>query len=548
MVRKATGNESKRSRLERARVTLREVFGKPVAEDVRAEPAPKEVLAQAWDLALDIESFARKCLPHYMKDPKTGATIDPAEFHKEGYQLILTEARVAVAAPREHAKSTTVGLIFVLYCICYKLRRFIVYISDTETQAIGQLRGVREELETNDKLRDEFGDLTNDKKWGEKDFLTSTGIQCSARGAGQSLRGLRQRERRPDLVICDDLENEEAVDSPERRDKLKRWFKAVVLNLGRDCQVIVIGTILHYDSLLAELLDEEKFTGFVKRMYVAVDDDWSEESVLWPQMWSLDALKAKLADIGTIFFDQEYRNRPINKDEQQFKEEWVERHAYTYDEIRDLKLFRVIGLDPAISKKQKADQFGKATINVGPDGTIYVGPVEGRRMNFAEQTKYVVNRFDVEQPDAMGVETVAYQKALKDRLDEIGQETGRYMTIHEVKADGDKFMRISTLSPLVENGTIRFLADGSHDAVLAQLYFLGKIKDDLADALEIAVRVARLYFGRQAAMAMSDGEEDFVRRNERGLMRQLAAQHAARETAGAEGLPEVGRSSRRTFR
>ena len=154
---------------------------------------------------------------HFMVDQQTGAVIEPADFHKDLYQILLTEQRAAIAAPREHAKSTCVSVIFVLYCISYKLRRFIVLISDTQPQAALQLAAVKEELETNVELRADFGNLVGDKKWDVNDCRTTTGITLAARGAGQSLRGLRFRLYRPDLVICDDMENRGCRQSRDAR-------------------------------------------------------------------------------------------------------------------------------------------------------------------------------------------------------------------------------------------------------------------------------------------------------------------------------------------
>ncbi|MDG6356030.1 hypothetical protein QAA22_11710, partial [Glaesserella parasuis] len=62
---------------------------------------------------------------------------------------------------------------------------------------------------------------------------------------------------RPDLVILDDIENDEQVRNPEQRDKLHNWLKKTVLPLGSadgKLDVIYIGTILHYDSVLNRTL------------------------------------------------------------------------------------------------------------------------------------------------------------------------------------------------------------------------------------------------------------------------------------------------------
>jgi predicted phage terminase large subunit-like protein len=528
-------NISKRQRREEAGNSLRAVFQKVPSAAPGVKSDAIAVLSKAWELADQITEFAVKYLHHFMEDPETGRFIEPAEFHRELYTILLTERFAAIAAPREHAKSTVVSVIFPLYCICYKLRRFIVLIGDTQPNAALQLAAVKEELETNAKLREDFGDLVGDKKWDVNDCRTSTGITIVARGAGQSMRGLRYRQYRPDLVIIDDLENEESVDNPETRDKLMKWFKGTVMSLGKSAQIFAVGTILHFDSFLSNLLDPEKFKRFIKRRYEAVDDEWTPESVLWAAKWDLESLKLKSEDVGSIFFNQEFRNRPISADTQVFQEEWIIRHAYRREELQQKAFTRVTYYDPAISLKKRADFFASVTLAIDDKGFLYVERSEGVKLPYIKQKEFILNRYDEELPVVVGIENQAYQDALKQEMDEQSRVTGRYINIVGVPNLTDKFLRISSISSLVENGTIRFCLDGTQKTLIQQLLFLGKIKDDQADALQGAVQLARTInfqaaiassgvqiggreqsFGRgEVLTGESRGGDDFVRRDRR---------------------------------
>ena len=495
---------TKRERLERSKATLRDVFTRGPAE-IRTRPDAKEILASAWQQAATITAFALKYFKHYMTDEKTGEFIPPAKFHQELYELLLTEQFAAVAAPREHAKSTIVSLIFVLYCVCEKLRRFIVLISDSQPQARLLLAAVKAELEDNDKLRADYGDLApqgDGAKWAEEDIVTATGIRVSGRGAGQSLRGLRQRAARPDLVIVDDLENDQDVENPETRKKLMQWFKRAVLNLGKNCQFLVIGTVLHHDSLLANLLKADAFKRFVKRIYQAVDEAWTAESVLWPERWPLEALKLKFEDIGPADFDQEFRNRPVSVETQTFKEEWFERWYYTDADIQGKQLRKVTGFDPAIKQKQKADLFAEGTIGVAPDGTIFVTRAQGQRIPFSKQVDRVFEVYALDQPSQVGIETIAYQEALKQEVDRRSREDGIYMPVVELTPHTDKIMRIASLAPLVENGIMRFRRD-QREAVRQFIQFPKADHDDIPDILEQLVSMVRKF-----VKAASVGRED----------------------------------------
>ena len=72
---------------------------------------------------------------------------------------MLNNDRIAIAAPRNHAKSTMFTLVYVLWCIVTKRKKFILLLSDTQAQAEELLGTIVEELETNEKLKKDYGKL-----------------------------------------------------------------------------------------------------------------------------------------------------------------------------------------------------------------------------------------------------------------------------------------------------------------------------------------------------------------------------------------------------
>jgi predicted phage terminase large subunit-like protein len=307
------------------------------------------------------------------------------------------------------------------------------------------------------------------------------------------------------------------------------------MSLGKNAQIFAVGTILHFDSFLSNLLDPEKFKRFIKRTYEAVDDEWTPDSVLWPEKWDLQSLKEKEGDVGSVFFNQEFRNRPISADTQVFQEGWIIRHAYRREELQQKPCVRVTYYDPAISLKKRADFFASVTLAIDTNGFLHVERAEGVKLPYIKQKEFILNRYDEEQPVVVGIENQAYQDALKQEMEEQSRVTGRYINVVGVPNLTDKFLRISSISSLVENGTIRFCLDGTQKTLIQQLLFLGKIKDDQADALQGAVQLARTInfqvaiassnaqvggresgVGRGEVLAgQSRGGDDFVRRDRR---------------------------------
>ena len=189
--------------------------------------------------------FARTYLPHYFNRPSPG-------FHKEIYAFARVEDEpVFLAAPREHAKSTIVSFETPLEDICLERKHFIILISDTEGLAADFSVFIMLELEENERIKADFGDLKG-RQWKAEDFVTRNGIRVKARGRGQRMRGLRNRQYRPDRVIIDDLENDKNVRNPKLVKETVTWILTTVMgSLERNFSMMMIGTILAKNSVLS---------------------------------------------------------------------------------------------------------------------------------------------------------------------------------------------------------------------------------------------------------------------------------------------------------
>ena len=152
---------------------------------------------------------------------------------------------VAIAAPRNHAKSTSITHAYTLANVLFRKRKFVVLVSDTETQAVDFLREIKEELKSNEDLISLFeidGFVTDKETDVVVRFKDGAKFRIMARGAEQRVRGLKWDQIRPDLIVCDDLENEELVLNKERREKFRRWFFGALLPArSRDGIVRVVG-------------------------------------------------------------------------------------------------------------------------------------------------------------------------------------------------------------------------------------------------------------------------------------------------------------------
>ncbi len=238
-------------------------------------------------------AFGYMYLPHYFES-------DPSKMHLELGAVLERAtkeqgARLAIAAPRGHAKSTLVSLAYVLWSICYSKEFYVVLISNTSDQASDQLSFIKKELQQNEMLIADFPEVCEESgikpaapRWRKDEIITRNKIiKVTTLGINEKIRGRRHNSHRPTLIILDDIENDTSVRSEEQRDQLKDWFTKAVLKMGdKRTNIIVIGTLLHFDSLLASLLDSNQFPGWFTRTYRAICS-WSSRPELWEQFESI---------------------------------------------------------------------------------------------------------------------------------------------------------------------------------------------------------------------------------------------------------------------
>jgi len=501
----------------------------------------------------DIAHFARAFFPHYCKH-------DFCEFHYDVYDTAhdtITgdkEGRIARAAPRESAKSTSITLILPLWCICYPEeanKHFILLASDAGTQANERLEEIQNELTDNEYLAEAFPDACGEGSvWRQKEIVTRNNIKVAARSNGGSIRGLRHKQYRPDLLIGDDLENDENVLTPEQRDKGTNWlFKAFLKCGGNSADVFIIGTILHYDSVLARLLNNPVFDGRKYRSVMrwseatdlwekweAIYTDWSLEhaereraadeyfrrnksamlsgtKVLWPESKDYYYLMKRRVAEGPASFDSEYQNEPINPDDCLFREEWFQ--WFDEDEIETRNMATVAAVDPSMGKAGKhADPSAIVSLGRGADGVLYVLDADIIRRPPDQIIEDCIELHDRRKLSALGVEAVQFQEFFKDMLIKEASYRGKYPPIHGIEQTKDKVMRIQRLQPLVKSGRLRF--QKKHKILFEQLkYFPKADHDDGPDALEMAVQMME-----RACQSYGSGRGDRVsRRNSDNLDR-----------------------------
>lgn len=441
----------------------------------------KERRARAF---ADFPYFCKTYLGHYF-------TLPIAPWQQQVIDAMLNEQFFALHAPREFGKSVLTGIGFPLWAIVTGRVRFQVHVGANLTLASGNIMAIRDELESNELLLSDFGpqkpEFSESKIWSQTMLVTKDRCAIVAKGAGSALRGLRYREFRPELVVLDDIEDDETVENPEQRDKLWKWFKRVVLFLGRKARVFWIGTVLHIDSCLNRLLNGA-MRRFKTQRFKGLQDDGTS---LWEELVPVERLRQMQED-DPVTFSTEIQGEPQSEEAALFKMKDV--HYYEPSEIEGKQFDFYSFCDPSLGETSKADFTAIVTIAVEKkSGIVYVIDPFIERISRVQLIERIFQVDEKYKPRQIGVETVGFQKVLKEWIEEKSRERRRYLPIKEVDQKGiSKDVRIERLSPPYERGIIRFPKKGA-ERLLSQLWSYPKGHDDGPDALEGAMSLAGIY-------------------------------------------------------
>lgn len=400
-------------------------------------------------------------------------------IHEEWWELCCSEHKhIAIAAPRKHAKSTAITFSYVLAALLFRQHSYVIIVSDTETQAGLFLGDIKQELTDNEDLISLFG-VKSFPKWSETDIIVEMEdghrFRIMAKGSEQKLRGLKWDNKRPDLIICDDLENEDLVSSQERREKFRRWFYGALLQAkSKDGKVIIVGTILHMDSLLERLMpnlyDKQTVQTDLKTFttkkslwkaikYRAHNEDFSK--ILWEGSWSKETLKEQrqgYIDQGMPdIYSQEFLNYPIDETNAYFKrDDFLHFNDDDRNHLEQKNVVHYAAADFAVSTTERSDYTVIATVAIDQEGTILVEDIRRGRWDSAE---IVEQMFSVQQrykPELFIVEQGAIQKAIGPFLNKEMQVRNTYINLYPMVPTKDKMSRARSIQARMRAGGIRF--------------------------------------------------------------------------------------------
>ena len=454
-----------------------------------------------------------------------------APFHKEMFAITEDElTRIsAVVAFRGSAKTTIMTTSFPIWAITGKLeKKFILILSQTQQQARLHLTNIKRELENNELLKEDIGPFEEfSDEWAANSIvLKNYGARIVAASTEQSIRGIKHGRYRPDLVICDDVEDLNSTKTREGRDRTFNWLTGEVLPIGDDStKIVIVGNLLHEDCLLMRLkqhFEDGKMNGRFLAVPLLSEDNQIAWTGRFANMEAIDTLRKTIGNEASWY--REYLLRIIADADRVIQREWIK----YYDGLPPLSgnsfTYAAIGVDLAISQKESADytaMVGALVFGHEDKQKIYIMPNPiNQRLDFpstVETVKVACKGMCAGKKAKVFIESVGYQDALAQWLDH------EDVDVEGVKIGStDKRTRLALTSHLIRNGNILFPQEGCED-LIEQMVGLGIEKhDDLADAFSILINQIMKTNKHMPRIWFISGDELFGgSRRYRGLSRDL---------------------------
>ncbi len=386
--------------------------------------------------------------------------------------------RLMIFMPPRHGKSELASIKFPAWYLGRNPKRDIIACSYNDEFAEEFGRKVRNVVR-DEKFKLMFNEkLSTDSKRMRR-WTLKTGGGYVAAGVGGSITG-----RGADLFIIDDpIKNREEAASPTYRQRVWDWYTSTAYTrLHPGGAIIVILTRWHDDDLAGRLLELENNRWDVLSLpAIATKKEKyrNKGEALWPSRYNLDILN-EIRDQDPYVWASLYQQNPVISETQEFKKEWFQK----FKELPRI-LRKVTTVDPAISKRKRADESVVMTCGMDATGRIHILEYTNRRMNPTELIDEIFRHHAQWKPEKVGIEAIAYQKSLTHFMKIEMKKRQTFLNMSEMTSwSKSKDQRIRALIPYYQHGMVLHSNDCKELEEQLMRFPSGK-HDDIADALSM---------------------------------------------------------------
>ncbi|TXI99671.1 MAG: hypothetical protein E6Q35_02300 [Chryseobacterium cucumeris] len=391
-----------------------------------------------------------------------------------------TPARKTRAMPRGFGKSSIVSLFGVLWLVLNQEHRFVIILSSSKSTAMQFLQAIIDEIEQNDLLIQDYPELLPAKDfkgqtvaWRDAEIVFTNGVRIMALGWLNSVRGLRKKNHRPDLIICDDPDEEKDINSETRMERKYRWFDRAVLRLGG---ILGVDVFVNYTTISENCIGEyiyknnQKYSDWDRQKFKAIETGRNGiEYSTWPEGAPIEQLQAE-READPLGFATEKQNEPLPEANQRFKGKI---QVYTYPPTENWTGWKLaLGVDLSLGKNESSDYSAIIGLAMSPEGRFYQVYEDVQRRLPDQIERDILSALLNGLPwSVCGIEVTANQSyflgestnsGFRKTIAQYNRTAERKILtpLVEVQSTGDKVVRItSRLQSQVANGMLKLRDD-----------------------------------------------------------------------------------------
>lgn len=366
---------------------------------------------------------------------------------------------------------------------CFQTFKNGVILGETYERACERLNSIKNEFQSNPYIEDLFGNLVG-PVWQEGKIILTTGIIIQAFGRMQSLRGSKHLDQRPDKLFGDDIEDLESVQTPEARQKTKRWFWGTVLPaLDPKHSIRIAATPLNPDALPASL---EKANFKVLKIPICyIDPDTGEEKATWPDRFPIKEVEDKRNEYHRLGMSDQWQQEYMCEAEDQ------EAKSFTVDLFKvrpQIKTWQATWAfyDPARTVKTTSASTGVAVWS-WVNNRLIVWDAYGKLWKPDEIIEDIFKVNETYSPIAIGVEPDGLEEFIMQPLRQAQRRYGEVVPFRPVRAPKSKLDFIRGLQPFFKAGEIEFVKELPDLTTQLLSFPTGRI--DVPNALAYALKM-----------------------------------------------------------
>lgn len=234
-------------------------------------------------------------------------TSEPAKFHIKSTKRVIAnpEFYVVRSWSRDLSKSGRT-MMEVLYLTMTGKKKTVVLTSATKDDADRLLKPYKTILEINNRLKNDYGEQKALSGWEDGDFTTKKGVSFRGVGAGQSPRGTRNDEGRPDIILIDDIDTDVDCNNPETIEKKYNWIETALIPtraISVPLLIIACGNIIAKYCCITEMAKKANIHEIVN-----IRDENGVST--WPERNTEELIDLAFRTMTTSAIQKEYFNNP----------------------------------------------------------------------------------------------------------------------------------------------------------------------------------------------------------------------------------------------